>query len=95
VSYTSMVMSEYIAVLIFVGAVFIILYLALLFTKRERSHTETFYTGIGIIFGALVGMPILDILGLGLTFGMILGALIGAIVGGAFDRYANRSSKKH
>ena len=94
-SYTSIVMSEYIAALIFVVAAFIILCLALLFTRRERSHTETFYTGIGIIFGALVGMPIGDILGLGLTFGMVLGALIGAIVGGTFDRYANRSSKRH
>jgi len=92
-SYTDIVMSEYIAALLFVVAAFIVLYLTLLFIKRERDHTETFYVGIGVIFGALVGIPIGDILGLGLTLGMILGALIGAIVGGALDRYFNKSSE--
>ena len=94
-SYTDVVMSEYIAALMFVVAAFIILYLTLLFIRRERDHAETFYTGVGVIFGAVVGIPIGDILGLGLTLGMILGALIGAIVGGALDRYANKSSEGH
>lgn len=94
-SYTGIVMSEYIAALMLVVAAFIILYLTLLFIRRERDHTETFYTGVGVIFGAVVGIPIGDILGLGLTLGMVLGALIGAIVGGAYDRYANKSSEGH
>ena len=94
-SYTGIVMCEYVAALMFVVAAFIILYLTLLFTRRERDHTETLYTGVGVISGAVVGIPIGDILGLGLTLGMVLGALIGAIVGWAFDRYANKSSEGH
>ena len=90
-SYMGIVMNEYIAALMFVVAAFIILCLTLLFLRRERDQTETFYAGVGVIFGAVVGILIGDILGIGLTLGMILGALIGAIVGGAFDRYANKS----
>ena len=94
-SYMGIVMSEYIAALMLVVIAFIILFLTLLFIRRERGDTETFYTGVGVIFGAVVGIPMGDILGLGLTLGMVLGALIGAIVGGAFDRSANKCSERH
>ncbi|HYA61236.1 MAG TPA: glycine zipper domain-containing protein [Candidatus Acidoferrum sp.] len=91
-NYMGLVRSEYIAALALVVITFIILYLTLLFIRREKEHTETLYTGLGMIFGAVVGIPIGDICGLELSLGMVLGALIGAIIGRLFDRHVNKSS---
>ena len=91
-NYVGLVRCEYIAAFTLIVIIFITLYLTLHFIRREREHTETLYTGLGIIFGAAVGIPIGDILGLELTWGIVLGALIGAIIGRLFDRHVNKCS---
>jgi len=91
-NYVGLVRCEYIAAIALVVITFIILYLTLHFIRREKEHTETLYTGLGMIFGAVLGIPIGDALCLELTWGMVLGAIIGAIIGRLLDRYVNKSS---
>jgi uncharacterized membrane protein YjjB (DUF3815 family) len=89
----NIIISEYIAAFVLIVATLITLFIALVVIRCNKPHSETLYTGLGVIFGAVLGIPIGDIFGLGLTTGMILGAVIGGIVGGIYDRHIHKSSK--